>query len=91
MILIIKKMFSVLIIYFHLTRVKCKLEAEMLNWYPLVSVFSHFLSDQECDMIIEETKKHPKYMASSSDQSISVYFDEYPRLSEPLKDIGKLL
>lgn len=80
-----------LLVIFKISLTSCKLEAEMLSWYPLITLFPNFLSDKECDFIIEQTKRHPRYIASKSEKSISVYFDDYPHLNEALKDIGKLI
>ena len=76
------------LIFFKISLISCKLETEMLSWYPLISVFPNFLSDEECDFIIKQTKIHPRYIESKSEKSISVYFDDYPYLNEALKDIG---
>lgn len=64
-----------------------QLNAELLNWTPQISVFDHFLSSAECDLLIEAARNHTKY-DSSSDASQSVYLQEYPNLRREFKDIG---
>ena len=80
----------IVLIFIHATLVSSRLEAEILNWNPLISLFPHFLSDQECDFIIGLAMSHPRYISSSEDKSISIYFDEYPNLNEQLKHIGDI-
>jgi hypothetical protein len=64
------------------------ISSELLSWYPRINLYKQFLSEQECDFIIEYSKNHSNYNKDSMGD-ISIYFDHYPYLPEILKVIER--
>ena len=64
------------------------ISSELLSWYPRINLYKQFLSEQECDFIIEYSKNNSNYNKDSKGD-ISIYFDHYPYLPENLKVIDK--
>lgn len=67
---------------------RCQLNSQLLNWIPQITVFENFLSTLECELLIEAAKNHSKYVKDSQ-ESQSVYLQEYPKLRKEFKDIGR--
>lgn len=64
----------------------CTFDAEFLSWNPVVIHIPNFLSESECDLLIDEARKSSQYRPNDpKDQS--VYLEMYPKLSPQLKKI----